>query len=80
MSISAAVLLLNAVSGSAAADITPMSLATRGREVNAGDAPYDWDRQQRGTSLKLTDNTATCDTVTGSTNNGKDTVPDCRFD
>jgi hypothetical protein len=28
----------------------------------------------------LADNTATCDTVTGKTNNGKDTVPDCRFD
>jgi len=82
MSISAAVLLLNAVSGPAAADVTPMSLATRAREVNLGDAPYDWDRQQRGTagSLNLATNTATCDTVTGKTNNGKDTVPDCRFD
>jgi hypothetical protein len=30
--------------------------------------------------LNLADNTATCDTVTGQTNGGKDTVPDCRFD
>jgi opacity protein-like surface antigen len=80
MSISAAVLLLNAVSGAAAADITPVSLAVEARVVDLGDASYDWNRQQRGTGLNLADNTATCDTVTGKTNNGKDTVPDCRFD
>jgi hypothetical protein len=82
MSISAAVLLLNAFSGADPADITPMSLAAEPRVVNLGDAPYDWDRQQSGTAagLKLADNTAACDTVTGQTNNGKDTVPDCRFD
>jgi opacity protein-like surface antigen len=80
MSISAAVLLLNAMSGSAAADITPVSLAVEARVVDLGDASYDWNRQQRGTGLNLADNTATCDTVTGKTNNGKDTVPDCRFD
>lgn len=82
MSISAAVLLLNAVSGVASVDITPISLAAQPRVVNLGDAPYDWKRQQGGTAagLKLAEGTATCDTVTGSTNNGKDTVPDCRFD
>ena len=82
MSISAAVLLLNAVSGDASLDITPVSLAAETRVVDLGDAPYDWNRQQSGnsTGLKLADNTATCDTVTGKTNNGKDTVPDCRFD
>jgi hypothetical protein len=82
MSISATVLLLNAVSGGASVDVTPMSLAAEPRVVNLGDAPYDWDRQQSGTaaSLNLATNTATCDTVTGKTNNGKDTVPDCRFD
>lgn len=82
MSISAAVLLLNAVSGGAPVDITPMSLAAQPRVVDLGDAPYDWNRQQSGTasSLNLATNTATCDTVTGKTNNGKDTVPDCRFD
>jgi hypothetical protein len=82
MSISAAVLLLNAVSGVASGDITPMSLATEPRVVELGDLPYDWNSQQGGTAagLKLADNTATCDTVTGKTNNGKDTVPDCRFD
>jgi hypothetical protein len=87
MSISAAILLLNAVSGGASADvtavdITPVSLATRPSVVDLGDAPYDWGRQQSGAAagLKLADNTATCDTVTGKTNNGKDTVPDCRFD
>jgi hypothetical protein len=83
MSISAAVLLLNAVSGATSvADITPVSLAAESRVVDLGDAPYDWISQQRGTAagLKLADNTATCDTVTGKTNNGKDTVPDCRFD
>jgi hypothetical protein len=82
MSISAAILLLNAVSGAGPADITPVSLAVEPRVVDLGDAPYDWNRQQSGTAagLKLTDNTATCDTVTGKTNNGKDTVPDCRFD
>ncbi|MGC2777601.1 MAG: hypothetical protein WA418_18390 [Bradyrhizobium sp.] len=82
MSISAAVLLLNAVSGTAAVDITPVSLAVQSRVVNLGDAPYDWNAQQSGTaaSLNLAANTATCDTVTGKTNNGKDTVPDCRFD
>lgn len=82
MSISAAVLLLNAVSSPTAVEITPMSLATRAREVNLGDAPYDWDRQQSGTaaSLNLASGTAICDTVTGRTNNGRDTVPDCRFD
>jgi hypothetical protein len=82
MSISAAVLLLNAVSGVASGDITPMSLAAEPRVVDLGDLPYDWNCQQSGTAagLKLADNTATCDTVTGKTNNGKDTVPDCRFD
>jgi hypothetical protein len=82
MSISAAVLLLNAVSGAGPVDITPVSLATESRVVDLGDAPYDWNRQQSGAAagLKLADNTATCDTVTGKTNNGKDTVPDCRFD
>jgi hypothetical protein len=80
MSISAAVLLLNAVSGAAAADITPTSLAAEPRVVDLGDAPYDWSLQQRGTGLKLADGTATCDTVSGRTNDGKDTVPDCRFD
>jgi hypothetical protein len=80
MSISAAVLLLNAVSAPAAADITPVSLAVEARVVDLGDASYDWIRQQRGTGLNLADNTATCDTVTGKTNGGKDTVPDCRFD
>jgi hypothetical protein len=80
MSISAAVLILNAVSGAASVDITPMSLAAEPRVVDIGDAPYDWTLQQRGSGLKLADNTATCDTVTGQTNNGKDTVPDCRFD
>ena len=78
MSISAAVLLLNAVSGATAGDITPMSLDVEPRVVDPGDAPYDWNSQQRG--LKLADNTATCDTVTGHTRGGKDTVPDCRFD
>jgi len=82
MSLSAAVLLLNAVSAADAVDITPVSLATESRVVDLGDAPYDWIRQQSGpaAALKLADNTATCDTVTGKTNNGKDTVPDCRFD
>jgi hypothetical protein len=82
MSISAAVLLLNAVSGGGAPDITPVSLSVPPRVVDLGDAPYDWNRQQSGNAagLKLADNTATCDTVTGKTNNGKDTVPDCRFD
>ncbi len=82
MSISAAVLILNAISGTPAADLTPASLATPARIVDLGDAPYDWGRQQSGAAanLKLADNTATCDTVTGKTNNGKDTVPDCRFD
>jgi len=78
MSISAAVVLLNAVSGVASGDITPMSLAAQPRVVDLGDASYDWNSQQRG--LKLADNTATCDTVTGRTRDGKDTVPDCRFD
>ena len=80
MSISAAILLLNAVSGPVPADITPVSLAAEPRVVDIGDAQYDWATQQRGAGLKLADNTATCDTVTGKTNNGKDTVPDCRFD
>lgn len=82
MSISAAVLVLNAIAGTAPADLTPTSLATPARVVDLGDAPYDWARQQSGTaaSLKLADNTATCDTVMSKTNNGKDTVPDCRFD
>jgi hypothetical protein len=80
MSISAAILLLNTVSGATAGDITPMSLAAQPRVVDLGDASYDWNRQQRGTGLKLADNTATCDTVTGRTRDGKDTVPDCRFD
>lgn len=80
MSISAAVLLLNAVSGPASADVTPVSLAVEARAVDLGDASYDWNRQQRGAGLNLADNTATCDTVTGKTNGGKDTVPDCRFD
>jgi hypothetical protein len=78
MPISAAIMLLNAVSGPLPADITPVSLAAEPRVVDIGDAQYDWSTQQRG--LKLADNTATCDTVTGKTNNGKDTVPDCRFD
>ena len=80
MLISAAVLLLNAVSGATGGDITPMSLATPSRVVDIGDASYDWTSQQRGRGLKLADNTATCDTVTGYTRGGKDTVPDCRFD
>lgn len=82
MSISAAVLLLNAVSGGASVDITPMSLAAQPRVVDLGDAPYDWNSQQGGTAagVNLATNTAICDTVTGRTNNGKDTVPDCRFD
>jgi hypothetical protein len=82
MSVSAAVLLLNAVSGLGTADITPMSLAAEPRVINLGDAPYDWNRQQSGhaAGTKLADGTATCDTVTGKTNDGKDTVPDCRFD
>ena len=82
MSVSAAVLILNAVSGVGAVDITPMSLAAEPRVVNLGDAPYDWNRQQSGAAAgaKLADGTATCDTVTGKTNDGKDTVPDCRFD
>ena len=82
MSVSAAVLLLNAVSSVGAVDITPMSLAAEPRVINLGDAPYDWNRQQSGPAagLHLADNTATCDTVTGKTNNGKDTVHDCRFD
>jgi hypothetical protein len=57
-----------------------VSLAVEARVVDLGDASYDWHRQQRGTGLNLADNTATCDTVTGQTNGGKDTVPDCRFD
>jgi len=82
MSISAAVLLLNAISGAGPVDITPISLAAQPRVVDLGDTPYDWNLQHRGTAagLKLADNTATCDTVTGHTNNGKDTVPDCRFE
>jgi hypothetical protein len=82
MSISAALLLLNAVSGVGAAQVTPMSLATEARVVNLGDAPYDWIRQQSGTaaSLNLASGTAACQTVTGKTNGGKDTVPDCTFD
>jgi hypothetical protein len=82
MSISAAVLLLNAVSGAVASDITPISLAAEPRVVDLGDAPYDWHRQQSGTAAgpSLATNTAICDTVTGHTNNGRDTVPDCRFD
>jgi hypothetical protein len=76
---------LNTVSGAGAvgisADITPIDLAAAPRVVDIGDAPYDWSLQQRGSAAgKLADNTATCDTVTGKTNNGKDTVPDCRFD
>ncbi len=82
MSISAAVLILNAVSGSPAVDVTPMSLAQPSRVVDLGEVSYDWALQQSGTaaSLNLATNTATCDTVMAQTRNGKDTVPDCRFD
>jgi hypothetical protein len=82
MSISAAVLLLNAVSGAAPGDITPISLATRSRVLDLGNAGYDWSRQLSGIAaqLNLASGTAICDTVIGKTNNGRDTVPDCRFD
>ena len=81
MSVAAVALIMNAVASAAPADLTPIALATKGREVDLGNAPYDWRSQQSGmTSLQLATNTATCDTVTGQTNNGRDTVPDCRFD
>jgi hypothetical protein len=81
MSVSALALIMNAVVSAAPADLTPTALATKGREIDLGNAPYNWHSQQSGmTSLQLATNTATCDTVTGHTNNGRDTVPDCRFD
>jgi hypothetical protein len=79
MSMSAAALILATVSGTMPGDITPMSLSIEPRVINLGKAPYDWNLQQRQ-GLKLADNTAVCDTVSGSTNNGQDTAPDCRFD
>lgn len=58
-----------------------MSLAAKARAVDLGDLSYDWNLQQSNAGrLKTADGTATCDTVMGHTNHGKDTVPDCRFD
>jgi hypothetical protein len=84
MSIPAAILILSSASSPAPADLTPMSLGSFPRIDNLGDSPYDWSRQQRwhqseGSALRLAQ-TAACDTVTGYTRNGADTVPDCRFD
>lgn len=84
MSISATILLLSAVSGGAPADITPVSLGVKPRVIDLGDARYDWRLQQgpsaAGVNLAQSAQTATCDTVMSTTNGGKDTVPDCRFD
>lgn len=83
MSVSATVLLLTGMSGATPVDITPVSLSVEPRVVNLGDASYDWTLQlgpsASGVDLAST-STATCDTVMSTTNNGKDTVPDCRFD
>jgi hypothetical protein len=78
----AAVLLLNAFSGAAPADITPTVLATEPRILDFGDARYDWALQRRDNALgtQLATQTAHCNTKTGTTNNGRDDVPDCGFD
>jgi hypothetical protein len=78
----AALLLLNAFSGALPADITPTALATEPRILDFGDARYDWAKQRRENAVgtQLVTQTAHCNTKTGTTNNGKDDVPDCGFD
>lgn len=84
MLFSASVLLLAAGSPVGAADITPLSLATRPNVVNLGEMIYDWNRQQsRGLSgTQVADSTANCNTCCIQTqSNGKtDDVHDCGFD
>ena len=84
MSVSAALLLLSPMPAAGPADIVPASLAIEPHVVDLGGAPYDWTLQQgpsaSGVDLKKVAQTATCDTVMSTTNNGQDTVPDCRFD
>lgn len=84
MFVSASVLLFAAGSPVGAADITPLSLATRPNVVNLGEMFYDWNRQQsRGSSdVKVADSTANCNTCCIQTqSNGKtDNVHDCGFD
>lgn len=79
MSVTAALLLLNAASATPS-DITPVSLAVQPRVLDLGGVSYDWSLQQRPSNGMEIAQTAICDTVTGYTRNGKDTVPDCRFD
>jgi hypothetical protein len=78
----AALLLLNAFSGATPADITPIALATEPRILDFGQAPYDWIMQRRDNAARshLATQTAHCNTKTGTTNNGRDDVPDCGFD
>lgn len=82
MAFPAAIVLVAGSTLTLDAGITPTNLSVHAREVHLGELTYDWALQQntlpRG--VKVADTTAICDTVTGTTNNGRDTVPDCRFD
>ncbi len=82
MLMSAAALVLSAVSVPAAGDVTPVALSTLPPLLQFDGAPYDWALQQGqgAKGLTVADNTANCNTVMAQTNNGKDHVPDCGFD
>lgn len=84
MSISATLLLLTTVSGATPADITPVSLGVKPRDIDLGEVRYDWRLQQgpsaTGINLAQTAQTAHCNTIMSTTNGGKDKVPDCGFD
>jgi hypothetical protein len=82
MAFPAAIVLVAGSTLTLGAGITPAALSVQTREINVGELVYDWGLQQNTlpSGVKVADGTAPCDTVTGTTNNGRDTVPDCRFD